>query len=102
MVCPRCGRVRIERYGGGIRCAICGTFHDPSQELMAQSRQEIALFPHKAGAECRSISASSEGPSIVLDYERNIATLAAGVVRGDLDRREGPAIAILQILSPRE
>lgn len=85
-----------------MRCAICGTFYDPSQELTAQSRQEIVLFPHKAGSEGRQIWASSERPSIVFDYERNIATLAAGVVHGDLDRSDGPAIATLQILSPRE
>jgi hypothetical protein len=103
MVCPRCGRVRIERYGVGIRCAICGTFYDPSQELTVQSRQEIALFPHKAGAEGKLSSASSaDRPSIVFDYEKNTATMAACIVRGDLERSDGPAIAIVPILSPRE
>lgn len=36
MGCPRCDRVRIERDGAGIRCAVCGMPYDPYQELSAE------------------------------------------------------------------
>lgn len=31
MMCPRCDSARIERWGAGIRCAVCGMSYDPNQ-----------------------------------------------------------------------
>jgi hypothetical protein len=32
MVCPRCDRAKIERYGESTRCAVCGLSYDPNEE----------------------------------------------------------------------
>ena len=39
MMCPRCDSARIERWGAGIRCAICGMSYDPNQESAPESRE---------------------------------------------------------------
>ena len=45
MVCPRCDRVRIERDGMVIRCAVCGMSYDP-QGTRDQFSDNGASLPH--------------------------------------------------------
>ena len=46
MVCPRCDRVRIERDGAVIRCAVCGMSYDPTPDITPQCPDSDAALPH--------------------------------------------------------
>lgn len=45
MVCPRCARVRIERDGVLVRCAVCGMTYNPSQDLTIPASEHGAAVP---------------------------------------------------------
>ena len=47
MLCPRCHRVRIERNGVIVRCAVCGMSYDPNPQATAPSPKPGAPSPHR-------------------------------------------------------